>query len=275
MSTVAGLKGKNRIRKFRETADRLASKIAQLEGVAGVVFLGGLTRGFADKYSDLDITVFLRKEDRQLKAQIHKISSDEEKRSGVETDLEIHCLEDFRKRKWDEVDRWELSKAEIVYDPKGEIRKVFGEKLRLQKDFWVKRIVVYAEYLKWYTCPPKEGIGTVAESWIERGDLVSAHYCLNYSLDLLIRLVFALNKEFLPPQKWRIHYSYGLKWLPDNYKTLVKEAMVIKSLSIKDFNRRLEAIWNLCGNMQPKIEDVTGLEREQISKYYVKKILHQ
>jgi len=272
---VAGLKGKNRIRKFRETADRLASKIAQLEGVAGVVFLGGLTRGFADKYSDLDITVFLRKEDRQLKAQIHKISSDEEKRSGVETDLEIHCLEDFRKRKWDEVDRWELSKAEIVYDPKGEIRKVFGEKLRLQKDFWVKRIVVYAEYLKWYTCPPKEGIGTVAESWIERGDLVSAHYCLNYSLDLLIRLVFALNKEFLPPQKWRIHYSYGLKWLPDNYKTLVKEAMVIKSLSIKDFNRRLEAIWNLCGNMQPKIEDVTGLEREQISKYYVKKILHQ
>jgi predicted nucleotidyltransferase len=269
------LKGKNQIAKFRQVAERLASDIASHEGVAGIVFLGGLVRGFADRFSDLDMTVFLDREDKRLKAQIYKISSDEAKRSGVEVDLMIHCLGNFRRWKWDEADRWELSKAEIVYDPKGEIRKVFDEKLTLPKDLWTRRIAVYAEYLKWYACPPKRGIGTIAESWIERGDLVSAHYCLSYPLDLLIRLVFALNKEFLAPPKWRIHYSYNLKWLPTDYRRLVEEAMIVKSLSIKDFSRRLEVIQKLWNNMLPKIKDVTGMEREQLSKCYVEKILRQ
>jgi len=173
------------------------------------------------------------------------------------------------------VDRWEFSRAEIVYDPKGEIRKVFGEKLRLPKDLWTRRIAVCVEYLKWYACPPREGVGTVAECWIERGDLASAHYCLSYALELLIRLVYALNREFLAPQKWRIRYSHNLKWLPEDYEMLVKEAMTINSLSVRDFNRRLEAIRKLWSNTYPKIKEVTGLEREQLSKYYIEKVLKQ
>jgi len=59
---VVQLKGENRIKKFRRVAEGLASKISACEGVTGIVFIGGLVRGFADKFSDLDITVFLNKE---------------------------------------------------------------------------------------------------------------------------------------------------------------------------------------------------------------------
>jgi len=52
------LKGENQIRKFRRVAEELVSIIAPYEGVAGIVLLGALVRGFADKTSDLDITVF-------------------------------------------------------------------------------------------------------------------------------------------------------------------------------------------------------------------------
>jgi len=269
------LKGKNRIRKFRRVAEGLASRIAVYEGVTGVVFIGGLVRGFADKFSDLDTVVFLSKRDERLRRQIYDLGLDEERRSGIDIDLEVHCLEDFKRWKWNETDKWEFSKAKIVFDPEGEIKKVFKEKLRLPKDFWTKRIVIYAEYMKWYCCPLKEEVGTVSEACIERGDLAAAHYCLNYAIDLLIRLIFALNKEFLPPPKWRIFYSYELEWLPRNYEKILRQAMIITELSARDFRRRLKAIRRMWPDTLHKIEEETGLTIDLISKYYVEKVLHQ
>jgi predicted nucleotidyltransferase len=269
------LKGENQIRKFRQVAEGLVSKIVSFEGVTGIVFIGGLVRGFADKFSDLDIIVFLSRRDEQLRRQISDLGLDEQRRLGIDVDLEVHFLEDFKRRKWDEVDKWEFSRAEIIFDPKGETKNAFKEKLRVPKDFWIKRIVVCGEYLKWYCCPPRKEVGTVAESWIERGDLVAAHYCLNYAVDMLVRIVFALNKEFLPAPKWRIFYSYGLKWLPENYRRLLGEAMLVKSFSVKDFNRRLRAVRELWCGVLPKIREETGLTTELISKYYVEKVLHQ
>ena len=275
MKRMVKLKGENQIRKFRQVAEGLVSKIVSFEGVTGIVFIGGLVRGFADKFSDLDIIVFLSRRNEQLRRKIRDLGVDEQRRLGIDVDLEVHFLEDFERWKWDEVDKWEFFRAEIVFDPHGEIKKVFSEKLKVPKDFWIKRIAVCGEYLKWYACPPQEEVGTVAESWIERGDLVAAHYCLNYAVDMLVRIVFALNREFLPAPKWRIFYSYGLKWLPENYERLLGEAMLVKSFSVKDFSRRLRAVRELCCGILPKIREETGLTTELISKYYVEKVLHQ
>jgi predicted nucleotidyltransferase len=272
---AARLKGENQIKKFRRIAEELASKIVSFEGVAGVVLIGGLVRGFTDRFSDVDVIVFLGGRDERLRKKIRELGADRQKCLGVDVDLEVHFLEDFRKWKWSEVDRWEFSRAEIVFDPEGEIAKMFAEKLRVRKGFWIKRIVVSGEYLKWYCCPPKRDMGTVSECWVERGDLVSAHYCLSYAVDLLIRVVYALNREFMPAPKWRIYYSYGLKWLPEGYGRLVGEALLVKSFSAKDFGRRLGAIRKLWRGLLPKIEEETGLTTELISKYYVEKVLHQ
>jgi predicted nucleotidyltransferase len=269
------LKGRNRIERFRRVAEGLASKIASREGVAGIVFIGGLVRGFADKFSDLDITVFLSEGDERSRRQIRSMGLDEERRSGIDIDLEVHFLEDFERWKLGEAYRWELSRAEIVFDRKGEIKKVLGEKLKVRRDFWTKRIAVCGEYLEWYCCPIREELGTIAEAWVERGDLVAAHHCLNYSVDLLIRLIFALNKEFLPAPKWRLFYSYSLKWLPTDYEELVKEAIIVNDFSVGDLNRRLKTIRKICSGIFPKIEHETGLTRETISKYYVEKTLRQ
>jgi len=260
---------------LRRIAQNLASEISSLENVNGVIFIGGLVRGFVDKFSDLDIIVFLSKKDKRLRKQICDLGSNAERQSGIDVDLEVHFLEDFEKWKWSEIDKWEFSKAEIIYDPQEKIKQLFKEKLKNPKDFWVKRIVICSEYLKWYCCPPKKNIGTIAEAWIERGDLVSAHYCLNYAADLLIRILFALNKEFLPAPKWRIHYSYGLRWLPANYKELIKKAMTLRSFSEEDFDRRLEAIRKIWQEIKPKIKEETGLTPKFISKYYVERVLHQ
>jgi len=271
----AVLKGENQIDKFRRIADKLTSKIASLGGVAGVVFIGGLVRGFTDKFSDVDIIVFIDRRDETLRVKIRKIALEQERRSRIDIDIEVYFLEEFRKRKWNEALKWELSKAKVAYDPKEKVNKILQKKLQLPEDFWIKRIVVCAEYLEWYCCPRRENVGTVAEAWIERGNLTAAHYCLNYATNLLIKTLYALNKEFLPAPKWRIFNSYRLKWLPEDYGKLVKQAMITKSFSVKEFNRRLKGIRQLWQKTIPKIQKETGLTLEKISKYYVEKILRQ
>lgn len=92
------LKGQNNIKESRRIAQDLAARIATYQGVAGIVFLGGLARGFIDKWSDLDVTVFLSKRDERLRKQIIKIGSDKQERFRTDIDLEIHFLEDFKKK---------------------------------------------------------------------------------------------------------------------------------------------------------------------------------
>jgi len=247
-------KGENQIVKFRRIAERLASKISSYEDVSGIVLLGGLARGFADRFSDLDIAVFLSKGNEPLRRQIHQSALDEEKRSGIGIDILVYSLGDLESQHWGETKKWMFSEAKITYDPRGEIKKVFADKLAVPKDFWLKRIAVCAEYLKWYSCPA-EGDSTMSEAWIERGDLEAAHYCLNYSVEVPLRMIYALNREFVPAPKWRTFHSYELKWLPRDYREHIKEAMTVKYFSIKDFERRLKAIRGMWLEIVPKIKD--------------------
>lgn len=270
---AAKLKGQNKIRAFRRIAKALASEMAKCEGVAGIAFIGGLVRGFADEYSDLDIVVLLTERDEQQRKRFYELGSNEAKRCKVDIDLEVHFLEDFRKRKWDEIDRWEFAQAQIVFDPEGMLKEALNEKLQLPESFWINRVVANAEYLKWYCCPPHANVGTVAESWVARGDLQSAHYCLNYSVDLVLKILFALNREHLPAPKWRMFYSSRLKWLPKGYEDLIEDAMRIRAYSLKEFNLRLQALRKMWNSILPKIKTETELTVDQVSEYYVRKIL--
>ncbi len=269
------LHGANQIHQFKKVADSLESKIASCEGVAGIAFMGGLVRGFADKYSDVDIIVLLSRKDESLRKAIREMASDEQKRSSVDVDLEVHFLEDFKNKKWNEMARWDFSHAKIVHDSQGETRRLFRDKLKVPEIFWKKRVVIYGEYVKWYCCPPGKNADSIVGSWEERGDVTSAHYCLDYALHLMIRIVFALNKQFMPPPKWAIFYSQRLKWLPLNYKKLVREALTVKSLSKRDLQRRSKAVKELWKEILPKIRKETGLTPESISRQYVNHVLQQ
>jgi predicted nucleotidyltransferase len=270
------LHGANRVEQFKEVGELLKRKIGSCEGVSGIVFMGGLVRGFVDKYSDVDVIVLLKERNESLRERIRKIGSDEQGRSGVDVDLEVHFLEDFRARKWNEVARWDFSHVRIVFDPEGEVQELFKTKLSVPNSFWLKRVVVCGEYVGWYCCSPKgNNDQTLAEIWVDRGDLLSAHCCLNYALTLFNRIIFALNREFLPPPKWEMFYSYSLNWLPPSYERLVGEALTVRSLSKPDLNRRLKATRELWVEILRKIREETGLTPGLISKEYVKHVLKQ
>ncbi len=269
------LKGPNEIERVRSIAAELRSYLVSYRKVMGIVYSGALVRGFADKYSDVDITVFLSENDEVLRKELNDKVEDIHKRVGTDIDFVVYVFSDFSRRKWNETDRWDFSNADIVYDPTGQMRKFINEKLRVKESFWLKRIVIAAQHLRWYCCPLKGEMGTMAETWISRGNLASAHNCVTYGLDTIFAIVFALNKEFLPPVKWRIFDSYRLKWQPERYCESIEEILTIRSLSESDFSRRVFALRALWQRILPKIIKETGLDAESMSKLYVDKIFHK
>jgi predicted nucleotidyltransferase len=156
---MAKLQGRNQIRKFEQIAKKLKSEIVTYEGVTGVIFIGGLVRGFADSYSDIDIIVFLDRKDEHLRKQLKQMGSDEQKRSSIDIDLEVHFLEAFARQKWNETDRWDFSQARIVFDPQRKIKKLFDEKLRLPRGCWMKRIVIFGGIPQMVLLPAERGYG--------------------------------------------------------------------------------------------------------------------
>jgi hypothetical protein len=86
---------------------------------------------------------------------------------------------------------------------------------------------------------------------------------------------FALNREFLPAPKWRLFYSYSLKWLPEDYKSLIGQALLVNESSVEEHDRRLKVIRKMWRRTTAKPEEEAGLSLAQLSKYYVEKVLHQ
>ena len=74
---------------------------------------------------------------------------------------------------------------------------------------------------------------------------------------------FALNKEFLPPPKWRLFYFRNLNWLPGNYG-LLNAAIQVKGLTVEDLNRRLKSLREIWQMILVKVQEETGLSSDQI-----------
>jgi predicted nucleotidyltransferase len=268
------LKGENLLNRFKPIAERLVSEISLVNSVSGVVLLGGLTRWFMDKFSDVDITVLLETSSSPLKQHIRRICA-REKSNGLDLDLELYSLADFKSKVWDDTDRWEYSHAKVAFDPEGEARKAIADKLIVPKNFWTERIVADVEHIKWYCCPLDESVKTISEAWVERGDLTASHYCLNNVSEVMLELAFALNREFLPSPKWRLYYFYRLQGLPEGFKEDLDEALKVGSLSLEEFRRRLGVIRLMWSKIKPLVEEEMNLTTAQLHTIYVKNILRQ
>ena len=105
---LSDLKGENRIESFRRIADEIMKSISHFGSVEGILYIGGLTRNFADKYSDLDMVVLFNNDDPFAKDFLTSLSAQHEDRSGLEIDIEIYFLEDYVKMEWTEYTKWDL-----------------------------------------------------------------------------------------------------------------------------------------------------------------------
>ncbi|MFW9979515.1 MAG: nucleotidyltransferase domain-containing protein [Candidatus Thorarchaeota archaeon] len=266
---MKGLHGENRIESFKRIADEMVKSISHFGSVEGILYIGGLTRDFADKYSDLDMVVLFNNDDPFAKDFLTSLAAQHEDRSGLEIDVEIYFLEDYIAREWNEYTRWDLSHAIYVFDRQGEVKKQFENKLRLDDVDWRRRLAHPLVYLSWYCCPTEDYIPSMIDLWNDRGHLISAQYSVNYSIDLILETVYALNRSYLPAPKWRLYYTHELEWLPPDFEASISEAMLLKEMTEEDTKRRATHISRLNQEISLQAEKVFGLDRDTIRKIYI------
>jgi predicted nucleotidyltransferase len=267
---MSWLKGTNRIDTFRMVANEIVQRVSHFGSVCGILYMGGLVRGFADQYSDVDIIVLLNNEDPFTREFLPSISATLEDKSNLEIDLEVYLMAEYALRDWDEYTKWDLTHSEIAYDRHGNTKAMLNEKLHMSDDDWKLRLSKSMVYFSWYCCPSEDYIPTMSDMWFQRGDEASAEYSVTYGIELLLSMVYSLNRSFLPAPKWRISYTNSLDWLPSDFESNLREAMITKEISEDDTKRRAAALTKLWPEVLEKAENDFGLNREEARRVYIK-----
>jgi predicted nucleotidyltransferase len=242
---------------FRQ-AQEFAGRFAVCDGVAGVLLTGGVARGYADHFSELDLAVYLTRPHFEAWTQrgLASFPEGDSWLDGWHVDFDYFCYEDEVEAEWEPVKRWDRSYAVVLYDPQGLMGEMLACKAVLterdKQHLTSHHLILYGEYF----------CDLVVPAWIHRGDLLAAHHCLNAALDSLVKAVFLANDELIPFDKWTLNLSYTLPWTPPNWRERVEGAMLVQEVSQAEVERRRALIRDLFLECKERLvgESTQGLD---------------
>lgn len=233
------ISSKGKYNEMLNEAKKIANKLSKQEGIVGITLGGGLSRGYADELSEIDLNVYL--EDDIYNNWIigmGPVPHSDALWEGSYVDIEFFSYENKLMENWGLIKKWDASYNVILYDPEQKLEKLFKE-----KDIFTskEKFDLAAECFE--NCMYIGDL--VIQQWIKRGDSLAANQLINKAVHSLIGMVFLANDEYPPYDKWALNYSYSLNWLPRNWKQRMSEIILTKEISIKEAERRHELFVNL------------------------------
>lgn len=232
------LTSRNQIQQFRKEINRRLDDFTLFDGVCGITLNGGLSRGYGDELSEIDLVFYL---DACSYAQWSNGQSPLPlgitRMGEFLYDIKILNLEEEQQKPWDSVALWDLSYASILYDPNGKISLFMKAKLADRP----RRLQAEGPLFQcwWY-------FRLAGDIWIHRGDTVQGHAMLNRAAVQFIEALFLANREYVPHEKWLIHFSRTLAWTPPDWETRLPEIMGTGDFSRQSLITRqaaIEQIW--------------------------------
>lgn len=232
------LTSKNIIDNLLAALNKEIEKLKLIPGVVGITLNGGLSRGYADHLSEIDIVIYLKKKHFE---NWHKTKTPLPlgivKLAGYLYDIKIVDFESEEKRIWDSVSLWDLSYSKILFDPKGKIEQLMKDKLSCTPKADEAEDLLFSAW--WY-------YRLAGDIWIHRGNALQGHYMLNKAVVPLIEALFIANSEYIPHEKWIVHMSRSLYWKPEHWEDKLVKALDTGDLSIQSLISRqaaIESIW--------------------------------
>lgn len=209
-----------------------------ISGLVGITLNGGLSRGYADHLSEIDVTLFLNAATyREWQAQRSPVALGITIIDGQVYDIKAVDIDQEQMRVWESDTLWDASYAEIVYDPDSVIQRLYAEKLASRPS--AESAGGFMMSCWWY-------YRLAGDIWIERGDAAQGHAMLNQAAVNLVKAIFCANQEFIPHEKWLFHMSRSLAWQPDNWRIHMDEMLSTGDLSIQSVSERqhiIDALW--------------------------------
>ena len=263
----------NRFESLFRQAEELTDRFRSCNGVVGVLLTGGVARGYADHFSELDLAVYLNQHqfEEWTISGCPPLPEGDSLLDGCHVDIDYLCYEQELEEEWEHIKRWDRSYALILHDPEGLVRDMLAQKVVLgetEKAALVSRyFVLYGDYFARVVVP----------SWVHRGDLPAAHHCVNIALDSLIKAVFLANDELIPFEKWTLNLSYTLAWLPAHWRERTEQALMVKEMSEGDIDRRRELIGDLLTECATRLigESAKGLAPIEARKLEILRVLRE
>lgn len=211
---------KSMLKKHKIIADGFCEEILKDSRVEGVMYLGGLARGYADEFSDIDISVFSNEPLKDLRLG--------ERFTPEGFDLEIFNVainEGFEK--WPAIQKEAYEEGIIASDKNGKVRGFLDKALRFENDYRTKRaleLIFDMAWHGWVYTPYKnrdiKGYRWILpeDLWFRRSNVQNAFYVAQKCVGDFIELLFAANNKWTPDFKWRFVKLFNLSRLPENAK---------------------------------------------------------
>jgi RimJ/RimL family protein N-acetyltransferase/predicted nucleotidyltransferase len=254
------LKGDNVVAAHLAFASLLSKQLAKVPGVQMVLGLGSIARGFADRWSDIDIAVLGKGK------EMHSLWRGEKWFGEFDVDLFILDIEREPPSHWDLARRQAISEAVILSASSSGLTRAIGNCVKPKRPELRKLIVERLFDLAWIGYAPPQWRGRTYlgyqwslpnDLWAQRGCLASAHSTVDQALDVLLEIIFLINGLLPPDPKWRRFLIDDVPWLPQNFEAHV-EAVEFGARSKHAFPARTNALLKLVQ------EVATYLEQRQL-----------
>lgn len=212
--------------KLLQGLEPVVQEIRKHPEVIGVLLTGGLARGFADEFSDVDVEVFLKQPELRKWEKSSPIELNQ-KIGDNEVEIELFDFDDYANPandqfNWTMENRWDKSQAKILHDLGGEMAGLLKDKVIFREGELEKERNRNHRYAYWF------GV-MLTESWLARGDEVSAQTSLNTAIEHLVNYLFLKNGQFVPHRKWKFFYVRDLPNLPKDFDRKLEELTLTKT----------------------------------------------
>jgi|GEM_PF-143711 len=227
---------KNMVKEHMALAKERLHEFKKIKGLIGIVLNGGVARGYSDVYSEIDILIYLD-EPYYRYYQTHKTPFELgiSMHQGQLYDVSIISYKQEEEQNYDSLMSWDRTHAKILYEVDGKLRDLYKKKI---------------------TKPPKEQISSLLFSaywyskiagdvWMYREDSVQGHFIIVKAIEPLMKVLYLLNNQHIPHEKWLLHNTYDLPLLPRDYHTLLRRAMLSKGMTMNSLKEHQEAMLNL------------------------------
>lgn len=222
----------NQLLEMRQNVDEYVEKISKNRDVVGITLTGGLSRGYGDALSEIDLNIYLQ-ETRisDWEKGLGPIPQGDHQGTKYQMDVSFLNLKTEANEEWSLLKKWDASYSKILYDPHGIIEKLLDSKdVFTDKE---KHSIALSNYLD---CVYFGDI--VVRQWTLRSDPMVANQMISKGIPALCNLLFLANDEYPPFEKWLVNYSYNLKWRPINWRKRLEQITLIRELSFKEVERR-------------------------------------
>lgn len=208
------------LKRNTDISNKVLEDLKKHKDVEGVMFLGGVARGYADVDSDIDIAVFSKKKLTWLSLG--------ENFDADNIDLEFFNIKmEDDNNEWDEACKEAYYEGKIVFDRNGLVKKFIDEKLFYSDEEFQYNYCYHIFHLAWhgfiYTPYRNKNIRGYSwvlpnDLWVRRGPIENGYFVLQKCAGIFMESLFTLNKRWAPDFKWIYRKSLTLPYLPTDYK---------------------------------------------------------